>query len=175
MKYLNIVTAAAVATMATQMPAHAQQVPQVDLVGAGISVFNSIVNPPHRGAEVAAQAEIEKARINAKMELDREKMRIEATQPKDPASSVIGQWGATRIPCAPGAVFVNGINQDTVCISPTASIPPGYYNYSPNQNLLVKANGGGSQSAPKPGVTDGDNVASAKTTSRQLNDSNGGF
>jgi hypothetical protein len=173
MKYPCIAVLATAATLWLTIPARAQS-QQVDVVGAGISIFNSVINPPHRADEIRANAEVEKAKINARMELDREKLRIEATQSKDSSSAVITQWGATRVPCAPGAVFVNGISQDTVCISPTASISPGYYNYSADKNLLVKVTGGGSQPTPQPSVTDSENVATKKTN-RNPTPQNSGF
>jgi hypothetical protein len=136
-KYSYIAILTITTILATHLPAQAQQ---IDLVNASISVFNSLVNPPHRAEEIRAEAEIKKAKINAQMELDREKMRIEANKSIDRAAPLLNQWGATRIPCTPGVVFVNGITTDTVCINPSGAIPSGYYSYSSGNNLLVRAN-----------------------------------
>jgi hypothetical protein len=128
-----------VITPPAQSQSFAGQSPSFDLVRAGVSVFTSLINPPHRADEIRAEGEVKKAKINAQMELDREKMRIEASRSIDRAAPVLVQWGATRVPCTPGVVFVNGITADTVCINPSNSIPSGYYSYSAGNNLLVRA------------------------------------
>jgi hypothetical protein len=170
MKYAHIaiLSVAATAALTSTLPAHAQQAGNgnVDLVTAGVSVFNSIINPPHRSAEIQAEADIKKAKIQAQMELDKEKMKIEASKDRDPAGAVLTQWGVNRVSCTPGVVFVNGITNDTVCVNPTAAIPAGYYNYTADKNLLVRAEtGGGSQTAPSQPMDNGNvQTASRRTT-----------
>jgi hypothetical protein len=151
MKYAHIaiLSLAATTALTATLPAQAQQsTGNIDLVSAGVSVLNTIINPPHRSAEIQAEADIKKAKINAQMELDKEKLRIEASKSSDPATTVLTAWGANRITCTPGAVFVNGITNDTVCINPTASIPSGYYNYTSGKNQLVRVNTGDGNTAP---------------------------
>jgi hypothetical protein len=137
-KYFYVAILTLTSIVAIHTPVRAQSF-SFDIVNAGVSVFNSLVNPPHRAEEVRVEAEIKKAKINAQMELDRERMRLEANKNIDRAAPVLNQWGATRVPCTPGAVFLNGVSTDTVCINPSNAIPAGYYSYSAGNNLLVRS------------------------------------
>jgi hypothetical protein len=122
----------------TSLPAHAQQSP--DLFSAGASILNSLINPPHRAAEIAADAEIRKAKIAADAEITKEKMRIEASQTADKVAPILSQWGVSRVNCAPDSVFINGITADTVCIQPNANMTTGYYSYDGEKKQLIRNN-----------------------------------
>ncbi|PSB58100.1 hypothetical protein [Chamaesiphon polymorphus] len=136
--------------LAVSFPARAQeqsstatvitQTAQTDLIGAGASIINTLINPPSRSAEIAADAEIKKAKIAADAEIAKEKLRIEASKSTDRVTPVLNQWGVSRIDCAPGAVFVNGIVTETVCIQPTSSLTAGYYTYDSAKQQLVRTN-----------------------------------
>lgn len=111
-----------------------------DLIGAGATLLNNLFNPPSRSAEIAADAEVKKAKIAAEAEIAKEKLRIEASKTADKASPVLAQWGVTRVNCAPGLVFINGISNDTVCIQPSAAMKAGYYTYDSSKQQLVRNN-----------------------------------
>jgi hypothetical protein len=136
--------------LAASLPAHAgdrlpppnlvAQAIQTDLVGVGASIINTLINPPSRSAEIAADAEIKKAKIAADVEIAKEKLRIEASKSTDRVTPVLNQWGVTRIDCAPGAAFVNGIVTETVCVQPSSSLAAGYYTYDSAKQQLVRTN-----------------------------------
>lgn len=136
--------------LAASLPARAQeqlptetvvaQATQTDLIGAGASIINSLINPPSRSAEIAADAEVKKAKIAADAEIAKEKLRIEASKSTDRVTPVLNQWGVSRIDCAPGAVFVNGIVTETVCVQPTSALAAGYYTYDSAKQQLVRTN-----------------------------------
>ena len=67
------------------------------------------------------------AEINARADVEKEKLRQQAE--------------------------VNGLSADTVCITPTGSIAAGYYNYSPDRQLLVRVDGNNASTAPAANVT----------------------
>ena len=114
------------------------QATQVDLIGVGASIINSLINPPSRAAEINADAEVKKAKIAAEAEITKEKLRIEASKSADRVTPVLDKWGVTRVACAPGLVFVNGITTDTVCIQPDKNMSAGYYTYDSAKQQLVK-------------------------------------
>jgi hypothetical protein len=136
--------------LAASLPARAQeqsstgtvitQATQTDLIGAGASIINSLINPPSRSAEIAADAEVKKAKIAADAEIAKEKLRIEASKSTDRVTPVLDSWGVSRIDCAPGAVFVNGIVTETVCVQPTSALTAGYYTYNSTKQQLVRTN-----------------------------------
>ena len=109
-----------------------------DLITVGVSLLNSLINPPSRSAEINADTEVKKAKIAADAEIVKEKLRIDASKSTDRVTPVLNQWGVARISCAPGLVFINGITTDTVCIQPTADINPGYYSYDSARQQLVR-------------------------------------
>jgi hypothetical protein len=114
------------------------QVNSPDLITVGVSILNSLINPPSRSAQINADAEVRKAKIAADAEIAKEKLRIEASQSTDRVTPVLNQWGVARVACAPGLVFINGITTDTVCIQPNADMTPGYYSYDSARQQLVR-------------------------------------
>ncbi len=114
------------------------QATQVDLIGVGANIINSLINPPSRAAEINADAEVKKAKIAAEAEITKEKLRIEASKSADRVTPVLDKWGVTRVACGPGLVFVNGITTDTVCIQPNQSMSAGYYTYDAVKQQLVR-------------------------------------
>ncbi len=114
------------------------QVNSPDLITVGVSLLNSLINPPSRSAQINADAEVKKAKIAADAEIAKEKLRIEASQSTDRVTPVLNQWGVARVACAPGLVFINGITTDTVCIQPNADMTSGYYSYDNARQQLVR-------------------------------------
>jgi hypothetical protein len=112
----------------------------IDLISAGVTLFNSLINPPSRSAEITADAEVKKARIAADAEIAKEKLRLEANKSTDRVTPVLNQWGVARVTCAPSLVFINGITTDTVCIQPNSGITAGYYSYDSAKQRLVRTN-----------------------------------
>jgi hypothetical protein len=113
-------------------PAYPQEV-RLDLT----SVINTILSPPHRTTEITAHADIEKERLRQQADVEKARIAAEAARNIDRVSPILARWGATRVACVPGVVFINGLNADTVCINPINVIAAGYYNYIPERNLLV--------------------------------------
>ena len=74
----------------------------------------------------------------AEMELERERMRIAANQAADKVAPVLNQLGVSRTSCAPGLVFINGIDANTVCVQPTVALAPGYYTYDRDRQILIR-------------------------------------
>jgi hypothetical protein len=129
---------AIVTTVSTSLPASAQMSSgEVNLIGIGVSLVNSLINPPHRDAEIKADAEVKKAQIAAETEITKEKLRIAA----DKVTPMLNQWGVSRVSCAPGLVFINGIDANTVCVQPTGSISAGYYTYNSEKSQLLRTGG----------------------------------
>ncbi len=163
MRHLKFSLLILTAILSTGLPARAQDQSQgqssapvqtsqsspgsVDLIGVGASIINNLINPPTRSAEISADAEVKKAKIAAEAEIAKEKLRIEASKSTDRVTPVLNQWGVTRVACAPGLAFVNGITTDTVCIQPSNSMPAGYYTYDSAKQQLLRTSGGGSQNA----------------------------
>ena len=135
--------------LAVGLPASAQNQPPTadalvaqasptDLIGVGVSIINSLINPPGRAAEINAETEVKKAKIAADAEVAKEKLRLEASKSTDRITPVLDKWGVVRIACAPGLVFINGITTDTVCIEPNKNMSAGYYTYDGVKQQLVK-------------------------------------
>jgi hypothetical protein len=135
-----LICATVLSTLSIGRPASAQvlQSGDVNLIGIGASLLNNILYPPYRGVEIQAEAEVRKAKIAAEMELERERMRIAAAQAADKVAPILDRWGVDRISCAPGLVFINGIDANTVCIQPTVAIAPGYYTYDRDRQILLR-------------------------------------
>ena len=118
--------------LAVGLPASAQNQPPAntpvvqasptDLIGVGVSIINSFINPPSRAAEINAETEVKKAKIAADAEVAKEKLRLEASKSTDRITPVLDKWRVVRIAYAPGLVFVNGITTDTVCIQPNKNM-----------------------------------------------------
>lgn len=53
---------------------------------------------------------------------------------------LLAQWNWTRVPCYSGSVFISGLSNETVCVSPTNLFPPGQYTYDRTTNQLVLIN-----------------------------------
>ena len=154
---------AIVATCSTSLPASAQlSSGDVNLIGIGASILNSLINPPHRETEIKADAEVKKARIVAEAEIEKEKLRIAA----DKVTPLLARWGVSRTSCAPGLVFINGIDTNTVCIQPSQMMTAGYYTYNNEKSQLLRTSSTTSQT-----------TQSIRTTSVNVNGnvSNGGF
>jgi hypothetical protein len=49
----------------------------------------------------------------------------------------LSKWGWTRVGCKPELVFIYGLGNDTVCITPNGTIPAGQYQYNPATNQLA--------------------------------------
>jgi hypothetical protein len=111
--------------------------------GSGISldvssVINGILSPPHRQAEITANANVEMEKLRQNARIEKAKITAEAGKTVDRVAPILTQWGVNRVNCAPGVAFINGLSTGTVCLNPTASIPVGYYNYSPDRQQLVR-------------------------------------
>ncbi len=102
------------------------------------SVINGIFSPPHRQTEINANAGIEKEKLRLNGEIEKAKIAAEANKNVDRVAPILTKWGVSRVNCAPGTVFINGLSAGTVCINPTVSIPAGYYSYNPDRQLLVR-------------------------------------
>jgi hypothetical protein len=125
--------------------ASAQQTPvQLDLLGAGVQLFTNLINGDP--AKTAAAAEVRKAEIAAKAEVEKERMRIEANKSTDTLTPVLNKWGVAKIPCGAGVVVIN-IGTDTVCIQPDGKTPSGYYTFDSAKQKLVRSNSNIAQSS----------------------------
>lgn len=141
---------AIVTTLSISLPASAQlSSSEVNLISVGASIVNSLFNPPHRDAEIKADAEIKKAKIAAETEIEKEKLRIAA----DKVTPLLGKWGVARVSCTPGLVFINGIDADTVCIQPNPTITAGYYTYNREKSQLLRNTSTISQTTQSVGTT----------------------
>jgi hypothetical protein len=123
-------------TLSISLPASAQlSSGEVNLIGIGATLVNSLLNPPHRDAEIKADADVKKAKIAAEAEIEKEKLRLAAT---DKVTPLLGKWGVSRVSCAPGLVFINGLDANTVCIQPNSTIAAGYYTYNNEKSQLLR-------------------------------------
>jgi hypothetical protein len=133
----------AIATiLSTGLPASAELAPgDVNLIGIGVGFLTNLLNPPHRAAEINADVEMKRIRMAADVDIEREKLRIAAAA--DRVSPILTKWGVARANCAPGLVFINGIdaNANTVCIQPNRTFTPGYYTYNHEQAVLSRTSG----------------------------------
>jgi hypothetical protein len=130
---------AIVTIFSTGLPASAEMTPgDINLIGIGAGLLTNLFNPPHRSAEINAEVELKKARMAAEVDIERERMRIAATA--DKVSPILNKWGVARANCAPGLVFINGIepNANTVCVQPNQTMTPGYYTYNNEQGVLLR-------------------------------------
>jgi hypothetical protein len=109
---------------------------QLDLLGAGVQLFTNLINGDP--ARTAAAAEVRKAEIEAKAEVEKERMRIEANKSTDTLTPVLNKWGVAKIPCGAGVVVIN-IGTDTVCIQPDGKTPSGYYTFDSTKQKLVRS------------------------------------
>ena len=148
MKYYSATLLTLMSLLTIGSPAYSQEV-KLDLG----SVINNIFSPPHRTAEINARADVEKEKLRQQAEVEKAKIAAEATKNTDRVAPVLTQWGVNRVNCAPGVAFINGLSADTVCITPTGSIAAGYYNYSPDRQLLVRVDGNNASTAPAANVT----------------------
>jgi hypothetical protein len=133
---------AIVTIFSTGLPASAEMAPgDINLIGIGVGLLTNLLNPPHRSAEINAELELKKARMAAEVDIERERMRIAATA--DKVSPILNKWGVARVNCAPGLVFINGIdpNANTVCVQPNQTMTPGYYTYNNEQGVLLRNSG----------------------------------
>jgi hypothetical protein len=137
---LTLTTILAISLSAQAQSSVAQTTNTGDLIGAGASIINGLLNPPSRSAEINADAEVKKAKIAAEAEVTKEKLRIEATKNTDRVTPVLNQWGVSRVACGQGLVFINGITTDTVCIKPSNAMAAGYYTYDSAKQQLVRDN-----------------------------------
>jgi hypothetical protein len=147
--------------------ASAQDAPppqQLDILGAGVKLFTNLLNGDP--AKTAADAEVRKAEIAAKAEIEKERMRIEANKNTDALTPMLNKWGVSKIPCGSGVVVIN-IGPDTVCIQPTAATPAGYYTFDSAKQKLVR-----SGSSAKSGNTAQSSPAPSNTTQNTSNTSN---
>ncbi len=134
------------------VPASAQQGPSgdVNLFGVGVSLLNNLLYPPHRAAEITAEAEIKKAKIQAESEIQKARMQIEASASADKVSPLLDRWGVSRVNCTtPGLAFIN-IDTSTICVQPNAKISAGYYTYNSEKNQLLRTSSGTSQPTSQP-------------------------
>ncbi len=145
---------ACVMVLVISVPASAQQGPSgglsgdVNLLGVGVSLLNNLLYPPHRTAEIAAEAEIKKAKIAADAEIQKSRMQIEASASADKVSPLLDRWGVSRVSCTiPGLAFIN-IDTSTVCVQPNGKISAGYYTYNSEKNQLLRTSSGPSQPTP---------------------------
>jgi hypothetical protein len=125
--------------LSTGLPASAELAPgDVNLISIGVGLLTNLLNPPHRAAEINAEVEMKRMRMAADVDIEREKLRIAATA--DKVSPILTKWGVARANCAPGLVFINGIdpNANTVCVQPNQAMTPGYYTYNNEQGVLVR-------------------------------------
>jgi hypothetical protein len=157
---------AIVTTLSTGLPASAEFTPgDINLIGIGVNLLTNLINPPHRAAEINAEVEMKKMRMAADMDIEREKLRIAATA--DKVSPVLTKWGVARANCAPGLVFINGIdtNGNTVCVQPTQTMTPGYYTYNNEQGVLLRTSSTVARpNQPVRGTSPAENRATTKLT-----------
>jgi hypothetical protein len=136
MKYYAAILLTSIVLLASGSPAHSQEI-RIELD----KIIGGIFSPPHRTAEINANAEIEKERLRQQAEVEKAKIAAETNKNIDRVAPVLTQWGVNRVNCTPGVAFINGLSSDTVCINPTGTIQAGYYNYSPDRQLLVRIDG----------------------------------
>jgi hypothetical protein len=138
-----------------------------DILGAGLSIINNLLNPPSRSTQIKADAEVLKAKIVADAEVTKERLRLEAVKTTDRVTPILNQWGVAKINCAPGLVFVNGITTDTVCVQPNASMTPGYYTYDSTKQQLIRNSGGVQSSVSVQTVQNVQTTSVSTPTARQ--------
>jgi hypothetical protein len=145
--------------------------------GSGISldvssVINGFLSPPHRQAEIAANANVEMEKLRQNARIEKAKITAEAGKTVDRVAPILTQWGVNRANCAPGVVFINGLSTGTVCINPTASIPAGYYNYSSDRQQLVRIETNNTQTVANVGTNIAPTPIPAPTVVKNANGAN---
>jgi hypothetical protein len=145
--------------------------------GSGISldvssVINGILSPPHRQAEIAANANVEMEKLRQNARIEKAKITAEAGKTVDRVAPILTQWGVNRANCAPGVVFINGLSTGTVCLNPTASIPAGYYNYSSDRQQLVRIETNNTQTVANVGTNIAPTPIPAPTVVKNANGAN---
>lgn len=112
----------------------------------GTVIGNSITSSNNKKQQqLAAQiereriaADLEKARIAAQIE--REKLIASNSSDVSSVDRLLAQWNWTRVSCSPSSVFISGLSNESVCVSPTNLFPPGEYAYDRATNQLVLLN-----------------------------------
>lgn len=122
--------------LSINLPAHSQEI-RIDF-GTVFNVISNLIDPPHRAAQEQADAAIAKEKARQAAEIAKVKSEIQASQNADKAAPVFSKWGVERMSCAPGAVVINGIVANTVCIKPNDRISAGYYTYDSARHQLVR-------------------------------------
>jgi DNA-directed RNA polymerase len=118
-------------------PASADEI-RIDF-GTVFNVINNVFNPPHRAAQEQADAAVAKEKARQEAEIAKVRTETQASKNVDRAAPVITKWGVERVSCAPGAVFINGVSADTICIKPSEQISAGYYTYDSTRKQLVRS------------------------------------
>jgi hypothetical protein len=136
MKFYPVSLLGLAIALSINFPAHSQEV-RIDF-GTVFNVISNLVNPPHRAQQEQADAAVAKEKARQAAEIAKVKSEIQASQNADKAAPVVSKWGVDRISCAPGAVIINGITTDTVCIKPNDRISAGYYTYDAARQQLVR-------------------------------------
>jgi hypothetical protein len=145
--------------------------------GSGISldvssVINGFLSPPHRQAEITANANIEMEKLRQNARIEKAKITAEAGKTVDLVAPILTQWGVNRVNCAPGVAFINGLSTGTVCLNPTASIPAGYYNYSSDRQQLVRIETNNTQTVANVGTNIAPTPIPAPTVVKNANGAN---
>jgi hypothetical protein len=136
------------------------------------SVINGFLSPPHRQAEIAANANIEMEKLRQNARIEKAKITAEAGKTVDLVAPILTKWGVNRVNCAPGVAFINGLSTGTVCLNPTASIPAGYYNYTPDRQQLVRIETNNTQTVAQVGTNIAPTPVPAPTVLKNANGAN---
>lgn len=135
-KFYPVSLLALAIVLGINFPAHSQEV-RIDF-GTVFNVINNVFNPPHRAAQEKADAAVAKEKARQEADIAKVRSETQALKNADRAAPVVAKWGVERISCAAGAVVINGISADTVCIKPTDRISAGYYTYDSTRQQLVR-------------------------------------
>jgi hypothetical protein len=136
------------------------------------NVINGILSPPHRQAEITANANIEMEKLRQNARIEKAKITAEAGKTVDRVAPILTQWGVNRANCVPGVAFINGLSTGTVCLNPTASIPAGYYSYSPDRQQLVRIETNNAPTVAKVGTNIAPTPIPAPTVVKNANGAN---
>jgi hypothetical protein len=134
-------------TLSCNLPASAQEI-RVDFATV-FTLVGNIFNPSYRSTQATADAEIAKERARQAAAIEKLKIELQANKNVDRAAPVVKKWGVERINCAPGAVFINGVIAETVCIKPNDRISAGYYTYDATRLQLVRTSGNTATNTPQ--------------------------
>jgi hypothetical protein len=102
------------------------------------TAIGTLFNPPHRAVQTQADAEVAQERARQAAGIEQVRIETQAAKNIDRVAPILFKWGVARISCAPDAVFINGISNNTVCIAPSDRIAAGYYTYNANREQLVR-------------------------------------